>query len=506
MAISNYLLSNNLMVSVEQFVKYPAASNEVLLTVIGHEGNLPFFVYNQPDENGFFTIHDPVLAWLEHYTILGNGLHTLKSMQKLARNTMDRIRIHHISRSGFLKGKGYQYILPCCCKAINASRKKEMPDFHIPLTSAYGIYQHSRFVDRSCQKKKISAPVFAQKYETNVQLVEAKPEESNELNPQTISPSNNLQAEFMLVPHSTALEYSPPLSSFSEELMVILKELPAKIKKNLTHDQLYGILVNEEKQSKRKPKKKQSESLVLIDSSKYEFFLSDDCSTSSQLFDQIIMRPYLSTWTSYNFHEIKTAEDFREKLLQYIQLFFQGKEIHALSFLLHFPKASSVRQWSHVDGTQSMWQGSVMCGDGFASTLEFSVLHPRVFDANTLQLAWPVQPSDCNVFEKMSVNQNCKHWLKTYGHLLNHDSETPLNSLPIQKMAAQKNWDSNFLAGTVLRMPGDTIHAGPPSCLSRCRGIFFSVPVTLMGPGMIPTHSGMNSHSLLCYLKSFGVT
>jgi hypothetical protein len=356
------------------------------------------------------------------------------------------------------------------------------------------------------KRKKISAPVFAQNYETNVQLLaEAQSEQSNELNPPKISPSNNVQPEFMLVPHGNALEYSPPLSSFSEELMVVLKELPAKIKKNLTYDQLCGILVNEEEQSKRKSKKKQSESLVLIDSSKYEFFLSDDC-TSSRLFDLIIMKPYLANRTSYSFHEIKTVDDFGEKLLQYIQQFFPGKAIHALSFLLHFPKASLVRQWSHVDGTQSMWQGSVMCGDGFASTLEFSVLHPRVFDANTLQLAWPVQPSGCNVFEKMSVNQNCKHWLETYGHLLNHDSETPLNSLPIQKMAAKKNWDSNFLAGTVLRMPGDTIHAGPPSCLSRCRGIFFSVPVMLMGPGLIPTHSGMNLHSPLCYLKSFGVT
>jgi hypothetical protein len=114
-----------------------------------------------------------------------------------------------------------------------------------------------------------------------------------------------------------------------------------------------------------------------------------------------------------------------------------------------------------------------MCGDGFASTLEFSVLHPRVSDAKSLQVTWPVQPSGCNVFEKMSLNQNCKYWLENYGQLLNHNSETPLNSLSIQKKAAPKCWDSNLLAGTVLRMPGDTIHAGPPSSLSRCRGIFF---------------------------------
>jgi hypothetical protein len=122
-------------------------------------------------------------------------------------------------------------------------------------TSAYGIYQHSWFVKKFCQKKKISVPVFVQNYETNVQLAEAQSEQSNELNPPKISPSNNVQPEFMLVPHGNALEYSPPLSSFSEELMVVLKELPAKIKKNLTYDQLYGILVNEEEQSKKKKKR-----------------------------------------------------------------------------------------------------------------------------------------------------------------------------------------------------------------------------------------------------------
>jgi hypothetical protein len=87
--------------------------------------------------------------------------------------------------------------------------------------------------------------------------------------------------------------------------------------------------------------------------------------------------------------------------LGYIQIYFPGKDIHAMLFLLHFPSASAERQWSHVDGTREMWQGSIMCGDGHASTLEFSVLEQRVSNAELLKKVWPTQHDDFDVFLKL---------------------------------------------------------------------------------------------------------
>jgi hypothetical protein len=72
--------------------------------------------------------------------------------------------------------------------------------------------------------------------------------------------------------------------------------------------------------------------------------------------------------------------------------------------------------------------------------------------------------------------------LEKYGTLFNHDSQHPINPLPAQKKEVveqsksnvhMKNWRSIYPAGTVLRMKGNTIHAGPPSDKKHCRGIFF---------------------------------
>jgi hypothetical protein len=120
-----------------------------------------------------------------------------------------------------------------------------------------------------------------------------------------------------------------------------------------------------------------------------------------------------------------------------------------------------------------MWQGSIMCGDGHASTLEFSVLEPSVTTAETLRKVWPTQHEDCDIFSKIAANSTCRDLLEKYGHILHHESSRPLNSLALQAKGAPNGYDSNYLAGTVLRMTGDTVHAGPPSCNARCRGVIF---------------------------------
>jgi hypothetical protein len=139
------------------------------------------------------------------------------------------------------------------------------------------------------------------------------------------------------------MEFAVPISSHSKELQIILKELPEQIQNILNHNKLYDILVADEKAFRDS----HNMSLVLIDSSKFEFFLSSD-SGSIRLFDEIIMSPYLNSWSSHNFVEITTTQDFVNNLLQYISLYFPEDEIHSLSLLIHFPGASNVSQWSHM--------------------------------------------------------------------------------------------------------------------------------------------------------------
>jgi hypothetical protein len=207
------------------------------------------------------------------------------------------------------------------------------------------------------------------------------------------------------------------------------------------------------------------------------------------------MTPYLTQWSACKFTEIKTTGDFYDKLLEYIKIFFPQKEIHAVSFLLHFPGISKERQWSHVDGTRKILQGSIMCGDWHASTLEFSVLAPIVSNAEILSKVWPAQPEGCDVFSKMASSTHCKNLLETYGHVLHHESSKPLNSLAIQAQKAPEGCESNYMAGTVIRMNGDTIHAGPPSCPTRCRGVFFFAASDIDGP-KYDRHSQWNELTL----------
>jgi hypothetical protein len=123
-----------------------------------------------------------------------------------------------------------------------------------------------------------------------------------------------------------------------------------------------------------------------------------------------------------------------------------------------------------------------MCGEGHASTLEFSVLEQRVSNTESLRKVWPTQHNDCDVFSKIEAHSTCQDLLEKYGHILNHDSSNPLNSLAVQAKGAPNGYESNYVAGTVFRMTGDTVHAGPPSCRTRCRGVIFFAASEVDGP------------------------
>jgi hypothetical protein len=126
---------------------------------------------------------------------------------------------------------------------------------------------------------------------------------------------------FNLVPNGIHMEYSLPPNNFCEEFMFILKELPDKIESNLTHDKVYNALQEEEK----KTNNIQDISLVYIDSCKFEFFLSND-SGLIRVFDELIMTPYLTEWSDHDFNEIKTTNDFYQKLMSY-----SGMSLHLRS-------------------------------------------------------------------------------------------------------------------------------------------------------------------------------
>jgi hypothetical protein len=115
-----------------------------------------------------------------------------------------------------------------------------------------------------------------------------------------------------------------------------------------------------------------------------------------------------------------------------------------------------------------------------------------------LREVWPKQPKGCDIFSKIAANTTCSKLLEDYGHILHHNS-MPLNSLAIQANDASEGFQSNYLAGTVMRMPGDTIHAGPPRCHSRYRGVFFFTSSEVDGP-KYDGHSQWNELSLSVFL------
>jgi hypothetical protein len=224
-------------------------------------------------------------------------------------------------------------------------------------------------------------------------------------------------------------------------------------------------------------------SLVIIDGGRFEFYIptsEENSMTSSFMFDTHIMGPLMSKWLMPKLTYLKTPTDFKDQLLKYIaRCYDQSYQIHAISFILDYPKSSAVRQWSHIDGYKNMYQGSISCGNGSSVTLEFCCLDPKVTTPSDLQHVWKFLPKTNGVISAIHGNSFCTHLLKEYSSLLNHAADAPLNPVSFQKSittkhlsAKKKSDETPVAAGTVFRMPGNTIHAGPESDKRYLRAIF----------------------------------
>jgi hypothetical protein len=80
-----------------------------------------------------------------------------------------------------------------------------------------------------------------------------------------------------------------------------------------------------------------------------------------------------------------------------------------------------------------------------------------------------------NVFLQIANNTTCVNLLKKYGSLLNHIAHRPMNGIKTQMQQATRSTCTEYspnTPGTIIRMPGNTIHAGPPSDKDHCRAIF----------------------------------
>jgi hypothetical protein len=302
---------------------------------------------------------------------------------------------------------------------------------------------------------------------------------------------NDADNGFKLFPNCECIYYvNPPCKDelcndpMIAEFIKILQQLPYCIQKNLPQKQLYEI---HERHCLHKPNE-QDRDLVLIDGGRFEFYIRENNENENQsktcnlMFDNIVMKPLLSSWlNNFTFQYIKSPNDFKKMLLKYISRCFDTSyKIHAVSFILDYPKTSEVRQWSHIDGYKNMFQGSVTCGNGTSATMEFPCFNPRINQASDLKNIWTFLPKENNVLAAMSGNPYCVDLINQYGTLLNHNAGFPLNPLSYQKAIARLSPDfksphqnSPFKAGTIFKMPGCTIHAGPESDKHNCRALFF---------------------------------
>jgi hypothetical protein len=273
-----------------------------------------------------------------------------------------------------------------------------------------------------------------------------------------------------------------------KDLLTILEKLPCFIDKNISQQEMSKLY----QQYCDEVPNETERFLVMIDGGRYEFYAPDPTVTKNDClpFDYMIMEPFLSSLQfSFLRRSYPDARFFRKGLHTYIFQCYELRDrlkfhIHSVSLLLDFPGSSDVRQWSHIDGEDTYYQGSLICGNGTSLTLEFPVLDPPISCVQDLQQVWDFFETDSLVFKAISECNVCTDLLQKYGNLLNHDAEHPTNSPTIHKWMVNqyakqnpskdtKNWHSIYPAGTLFRMPGNTIHAGPPSHKRKCRAIFF---------------------------------
>jgi hypothetical protein len=280
------------------------------------------------------------------------------------------------------------------------------------------------------------------------------------------------------------------------EFISVLEMLPSMICKFIPQDKMHKL---HEKHCLENPDETKR-SLVIIDGCRFEFYIpndKNDSNSSSLVFDTHIMGPMLSTWSKSKFSYLKTPQDFKTMLLKYLsRCYDQSFKIHAISFIFDYPNSSPVRQWSHIDGSKGMFQGTISCGDGSSVTLEFPCLDTKITMATELQKVWTFLPTENNVISAICKDPFCTHLLEHYGTLLNHAANAPLNPISYQNMLAKQcpnvrvTNNSPISAGTIFRMPGNTIHAGPESDKHNGRAIFFMQQVLPGHHYMTQRHNG----------------
>jgi hypothetical protein len=319
----------------------------------------------------------------------------------------------------------------------------------------------------------------------------------------------------------TTMEHSIPLTQAEmtdgkmnkhKEFLLILELLPTFIQENIP----YTVL--ETKFQEHCCKVKESErSMVIIDGGRFEFYICKHASTLYQdcmMFDDLIMTLFLNNWDDHNSGKrryITNSITFRRLLHKYIWKHYKDDgdyDIHSISFILDYPGTSEVRQWSHIDGEATMFQGSVLCGNGTPITMEFPVLKPHVKGVEDLKAVWKqFLPENSVFYTETNQSDYSLYLLEKYGCLLNHDAKHPKNPVSAQKKEAReqakkninmKNWNSIYPAGTIIRMKGNTIHAGPASDKKLCRAIFFYAASPTSGNLLYDPENQWNQATLCC--------
>jgi hypothetical protein len=249
---------------------------------------------------------------------------------------------------------------------------------------------------------------------------------------QFIGMASTQTMEFIMPPSMEEDQYDDPIL---REFLFILEELPKFIQCNVPKENLDQ---HYEQHCKLVPDETQR-TLVMIDGEKYEFYLHDTADEDlALLFDSVIMDPFLCFQeNAKNEQYFQSSSIFRNYLLQYIAKSYRCEpttyKIHSVSLLLDYPGSSEVRQWSHIDGEENCYQGSVLCGNGITVTMEFPLLDPTCSTINHLQKIWNFLPEQSSTILAMEKSSHCQELLRKYGTLLNHNAKNPNNPPHLQK-------------------------------------------------------------------------
>jgi hypothetical protein len=192
---------------------------------------------------------------------------------------------------------------------------------------------------------------------------------------------------FSHVPFTKHMEfYIPQVSERTTDdfyhLMNIIELLPTFLQEKIGYQRMVKLY---KRHCKNVPNEAHR-TLVMIDGGKFEFYVKDpnrdldEDEDDECEFDDIVMDPFLTEWNlGYETSYYESAQFFRVGLYQYIREVYkkdqpqQNYNIHSVSLLVDFPGCSQVHQWSHIDGEETFFQGSVLCGNG--TTVAMTIFH-----------------------------------------------------------------------------------------------------------------------------------